>query len=405
MAPSVITVKQINLYIKSLLEGDSRLTFVRIRGEISNFKNHFTSGHLYFTLKDKDAAIRCIMFKGNASKLKFIPSDSMQVVCTGRISVYDRDGTYQLYVDDIVLDGQGELAEALEKIKVKLEKEGLFDSSRKRKIPAFPKKIAVITSESGAAIKDILSVLERRFPLCEVVFKPALVQGIDAPKSLCDSLDFVYNSSEADVIIIGRGGGSLEDLWCFNDETLARKIAVSPIPVISAVGHETDFTICDFVSDLRAPTPSAAAELAVPDTNELQNKIANLRRKLFSTLEADINYKIALNEKIKNQQFLKSPIDFFIERPLNLNKNILDKISNKIKLTLSENEKEFVRVIAKLDALSPLKLLSKGYSVATKDNSIIKSVEDLSVKDNFKLTLSDGTADCTVDKVVKNVRT
>ncbi len=404
MAPSVITVKQINSYIKSLLEGDSRLAFVRIRGEISNFKNHFASGHLYFTLKDKDASIRCIMFKGNALKLKFIPNDSMQVVCTGRISVYDKDGTYQLYVDDIELDGQGELAEALEKIKLKLEKEGLFDSSRKRKIPMFPKKIAVITSETGAAIKDILSVLERRYPLCEVVFKSALVQGIDAPKSLCSSLDFVYKNSDADLIIIGRGGGSLEDLWCFNDETLARKIVESPIPVISAVGHETDFTICDFVSDLRAPTPSAAAELAVPDTNELQNKISNYRQKLFNILESDINYKIALNEKIKNQQFIKNPIDFFIERPLTQNRFILDKISGKIKLTFSEKEKEFAKVTAKLDALSPLKLLAQGYSVATKEDKVLKSVNDLAENDNFTLTLSDGMADCTVDKVVKNGR-
>lgn len=402
MAPSVITVKQINQYIKSLLEGDSRLAFVRIKGEISNFKAHFTSGHLYFTLKDKDASIRCIMFRGNASKLNFLPDDSMQVVCTGRVSVYDKDGTYQLYVDDIELDGQGELAEALEKIKLKLEKEGLFDSNRKRKIPLFPKKIAVITSESGAAIKDILNVLNRRFPLCEVVIQPALVQGIDAPQSLYDSLESVYKYSNADVIIIGRGGGSLEDLWCFNDETLARKIAQSPIPIISAVGHETDFTICDFVADLRAPTPSAAAELAVPDKNELLSKISNISRKLCNVVESDLNYKNALIEKIQNEQFLKNPMEFFINKPLRENELLVDRIKNRLKLTLSEREKEFARVTAKLDALSPLKLLSKGYSVATKSENIIKSVNDISVNDNFSLRLSDGIADCTVDKVVKN---
>ncbi len=401
MAPSVITVKQINSYIKSLLEGDSRLAFVRIRGEISNFKAHFTSGHLYFTLKDKDASIRCIMFKGNASKLKFAPSDSMQVVCTGRISVYDKDGTYQLYVDDIELDGLGELSEALEKIKLRLEKEGLFDSSRKRKIPLFPKKIAVITSESGAAIQDILNVLNRRFPLCEVVFKSALVQGIDAPESLCDALDIVYKNSGADVIIIGRGGGSLEDLWCFNDEALARKIAQSPIPVISAVGHETDFTICDFVADLRAPTPSAAAELAVPDASELLSKISAIGRKLFNAVESDLNYKIALNEKIQNEQFLKNPIEFFINTPLRENNLLVDRIKNKLKLNLSEYEKEFAKVTAGLDALSPLKLLAKGYLVATKNDNIVKSVNDIAEKDKFTLTFSDGTADCTVDKVVK----
>ena len=401
MAPSVITVKQINLYIKSLLEGDSRLAFVRIKGEISNFKAHFTSGHLYFTLKDKDAAIRCIMFKGNASKLKFLPNDSMQVVCTGRVSVYDKDGTYQLYVDDIEPDGQGELAEALEKIKLKLEKEGLFDSSRKRKIPAFPKKIAVITSESGAAIKDIVNVLNRRFPLCEVVIQPALVQGIDAPESLCNALDRVYKNSGADVIIIGRGGGSLEDLWCFNDENLARKISHSPIPVISGVGHETDFTICDFVADLRAPTPSAAAELSVPDKNELLSKLSNINRKLSNAIVSDLNYKIALLEKIQNQQFLKNPIDFFINKPLNENRLLVDKIKNLTKLNLSESEKKFVSITAKLDALSPLKLLAKGYLVATKQDNIIKSVEDIAEKDAFTLRLCDGTLDCIADKVVK----
>ena len=402
MAPSVITVKQINSYIKSLLEGDSRLAFVRIKGEISNFKVQFTSGHLYFTLKDKDAAIRCVMFKGNAAKLSFAPCDSMQVICTGRISVYDKDGSYQLYVEDIVLDGEGELAEALEKIKQRLEKEGLFDTGRKRKLPLFPKKIAVITSESGAAIKDILNVLNRRFPLCEVVLQPALVQGIDAPRSLCDSLDLVYKKSGADVIIIGRGGGSLEDLWCFNDETLARKISQSPIPVISAVGHETDFTICDFVADLRAPTPSAAAELAVPDCNELLNKIETIRGKLFSTIEAEVNYKIAKTEKIQNEQFLKNPLAFFIEAPLNKNKALIDSIRNKIKLTLSEDEKEFAAVTSKLDALSPLKLLSCGYSVATNNGKTVKSVNDIKTDDGIDLRLSDGTLNCTVNKVVKN---
>ena len=258
MAPLVVSVRQLNMYIKSLLESDGKLAYISISGEISNLKQHFASGHVYFTLKDDSATLKCVMFKGNASKLKFTPLEGMQVICSGRISVYERDGVYQLYVEDMVQSGEGDLLAALEKLKEKLTKEGLFDSAVKKPIPKFPLCVGVITSETGAAIRDIFSVLGRRYPLADIVLCPATVQGEAAPGSLINALNEMEKTN-ADVVIIGRGGGSIEDLWCFNDEKLVRRIAEFSKPIISAVGHETDFTLCDFVCDLRAPTPSAAA--------------------------------------------------------------------------------------------------------------------------------------------------
>lgn len=402
MAGSVLSVKQINTYIKSLLEGDSRLSFVRIKGEISNFRSHFASGHLYFTLKDSEATLRCVMFRGNASKLRFMPNDSMQVVCTGRISVFEKDGGYQLYVDDIIVDGNGEFSANLEKIKEKLAKEGLFEEARKRKLPKFPRKIAVITSESGAAVKDILNVLNRRYPLCQVLVIPALVQGVEAPQSLCNALDKAYITNDLDLIIIGRGGGSIEDLWCFNDETLARKISASPIPTISAVGHETDFTICDFVADLRAPTPSAAAELAVPDYKELMAQVSHYKKKICNTVTAMVDLKAALYEKIINEYFFKRPSEYLIDTRKNNLRVVLDNIRNSTERTLLNKQKNFEIAVSKLDAMSPLKLLSRGYSVATKNNKIIKSVDCVKEKESIDLRLSDGSINCVIEKVVKN---
>ncbi len=402
MAGSVLSVKQINTYIKSLLEGDSRLSFVRIKGEISNFRSHFASGHLYFTLKDSEATLRCVMFRGNASKLRFMPNDSMQVVCTGRISVFEKDGGYQLYVDDIIVDGNGEFSANLEKIKEKLAKEGLFEEARKRKLPKFPRKIAVITSESGAAVKDILNVLNRRYPLCQVLVIPALVQGVEAPQSLGNALDKAYITNDLDLIIIGRGGGSIEDLWCFNDETLARKISASPIPTISAVGHETDFTICDFVADLRAPTPSAAAELAVPDYKELMAQVSHYKRKICNTVTAMVDLKAALYEKIINEYFFKRPSEYLIDTRKNNLRVVLDNIRNTTERTLLNKQKNFEIAVSKLDAMSPLKLLSRGYSVAIKNNKIIKSVDCVKEKESIDLRLSDGSINCVIEKVVKN---
>ena len=264
MQDNVISVKQLNLYARSLLEGDIRLSNIAVAGELSNFKNHYSSGHWYFTLKDNDAAIRCVMFRGNASAVKFEPSDGLQVILRGRVSIYERDGQYQFYAEEMLPAGIGDIALKFEQTKEKLKKEGLFDPESKRPLVKFPKRIAVVTSPTGAAVRDIFNILSRRWPLAEIIMCPVSVQGELAVPEMLKTLDRVYEVEGVDALIIGRGGGSAEDLWAFNDEALARKIYESPFPVISAVGHGTDFTICDFVADLRAPTPSAAAELAVP---------------------------------------------------------------------------------------------------------------------------------------------
>ncbi|MBQ2236593.1 MAG: exodeoxyribonuclease VII large subunit, partial [Clostridia bacterium] len=284
MERSVLSVKQLNMYVKSLIEGDARLAFVSIKGEISNFKNHFSSGHFYFTLKDNDAAIRCVMFRAYASAVKFRPEDGMEVILTGRVSIYERDGQYQFYAEEMHNAGQGDISVQFEQIKKKLAEEGLFDEESKRPIPKFPENIAVVTSNTGAAVQDIMNILSRRYPLARVIMCPVAVQGELAAPDMVNTLERIYALNNADLIIIGRGGGSIEDLWAFNSEALARKIYESPIPVISAVGHETDFTICDFVADLRAPTPSAAAELAVPNSAELKNKIEKLQSNMCSLL-------------------------------------------------------------------------------------------------------------------------
>ncbi|MEE1026856.1 MAG: exodeoxyribonuclease VII large subunit, partial [Acutalibacteraceae bacterium] len=280
MQPINLTVKQLNMYVRSLLEGDTNLASITLEGEISGFKNHFGSGHWYFVLKDADASVKSVMFKGNAQRVNFLPRDGMRVVCHGYVSLYEKDGQFQFYAETMHLFGEGDLAAEFERLKRKLESEGLFSLERKRPLPKFPKKIGVITSEIGAALQDILQVTSRRYPISDIVVFPALVQGISAPHSLVSALEKAYSRDDLDLIIIGRGGGSAEDLSCFNDELLARKIVLSPIPVISAVGHEVDFTICDFVSDLRAPTPSAAAELAVPSAEELLFNISSSMSKI-----------------------------------------------------------------------------------------------------------------------------
>ena len=400
MTPFVVTVKQLNAYVKSLLDGDSRLAYISIRGEISNFKEHFSSGHLYFTLKDNDSTLKCVMFKGNASRLKFLPKEGMQVICTGRISVFERDGIYQLYAENMVPDGEGDLLAAFEKLKKKLESEGLFSPERKKPIPKFPKCVGVITSETGAAIRDIFSVLGRRYPLCNIVFCPATVQGSAAPNSLCNALDLL-EKTEADVVIIGRGGGSIEDLWCFNDEKLARRIAAFSKPVISAVGHETDFTLCDFVSDLRAPTPSAAAELAVPNAEELYADI-----KGFSTyFEKRISEMIMLRESkldkvLKSRAFEATEELICEKRSLTLDR-ITDKMQNTVDSILKNRENALLSQITKLDALSPSKTLLRGYAVVEKQNTPVTSVCKINKNDKLSVRLNDGRAECLVENIIK----
>ncbi len=305
--PEALTVTQLNEYIKGVIDHDIRLADVTIKGEISNFKNHYSTGHYYFSLKDEGSILRAIMFRSAAGKMPFIPEDGMKVIAHGRISSFVRDGQYQLYCDSMEPDGVGALYIAFEQLKRKLEGEGLFDPARKRPLPKIPTRVGIITSATGAAIRDMINVCGRRFPYAKLILYPSLVQGPDAPPQLINGLRYFNETNSADVIIIGRGGGSIEDLWAFNNEELAREVAASQIPVISAVGHETDFTICDFVADRRAPTPSAAAELAVPDTAELKRKIQNI-----VTREAGVLHQITARHREKllllsNSRVLQNP--------------------------------------------------------------------------------------------------
>ena len=382
------TVAQVNKYIKKILDNDFILSNIVVKGEISNFKNH-SSGHLYFSLKDESATIKCIMFKGQALGLKFKPEDGMKVLISGYISAYERDGQYQLYCDSIQLDGMGDLYAKYEKLKEKLQKEGLFDESRKKKLPLLPKTVAVITSPTGAVIKDILNVSLRRFPKANIKLFPAAVQGEGAFNELVHQVNFVNENNMADVIIIGRGGGSIEDLWNFNSEELAYAIANSKIPVVSAVGHETDFTICDFVSDLRAPTPSAAAEVVFPVLEELNYKLSNFEKRMKFALTENLKNKKKQLQRIYESYYFKRPQELVNKLKIRLDNSQKDLINIEEKI-ITEKKNSFVKLTNKLDALSPLKTLSRGYAVAIKEGVTIKSVLELKDNDKFKVRLSDG---------------
>ena len=392
-----LTVRQLNLYVKSLIEGDVRLNDITVIGEISNFKNHYASGHLYFTLKDKDAQIRCVMFKGFAQYVKFNIQDGMQVVLRGKVSIYEKDGQYQFYAQEMHELGCGDIALQFEQIKERLSREGLFDSENKRPIPKFPKRIAVITSDTGAAVQDILNILSRRWPISEILLCPVAVQGENAVGDMLTALENVYNLNNCDTIIIGRGGGSIEDLWAFNNEQLARKIYQSPIPVISAVGHETDFTICDFVADLRAPTPSAAAELAVPDIAEISLKINGLVSSLKSSLISKYQLNKLKLDSLLNSNCFKNPINTIIGTKSETTDILTDRLLTKYSNILSKNETRLVGCVSKLDALSPLKVLSRGFSVAEHNGKILKSVSFVEAGDSITLKLTDGKLNCTVN--------
>lgn len=396
MERSVLSVKQLNMYVKSLIEGDARLAFVSIKGEISNFKNHFSSGHFYFTLKDNDAAIRCVMFRAYASAVKFRPEDGMEVILTGRVSIYERDGQYQFYAEEMHNAGQGDISVQFEQIKKKLAEEGLFDEESKRPIPKFPENIAVVTSNTGAAVQDIMNILSRRYPLARVIMCPVAVQGELAAPDMVNTLERIYALNNADLIIIGRGGGSIEDLWAFNSEALARKIYESPIPVISAVGHETDFTICDFVADLRAPTPSAAAELAVPNSAELKNKIEKLQSNMCSLLRAKYNYCATRFDAVTASPMLKKPLDALIfDRYEHLDK-LSEKIFTLTEKKINEREKQFSLLSSVLETLSPLKVINRGYAVAEANGEIVKSIYQVKIGDSLNLRLNDGRLTCQI---------
>ncbi len=398
----IFSVTQINEYIKMTLESSPVLQSVFLRGEISNLKSNYSSGHMYFSLKDESSSLRAVMFRFSASKLKFRPESGMKVIVHGRISSYTVSGDCQIIIDDMQPDGAGALAVAFEQLKKKLSAEGLFDQERKKPIPKFPRSVGVITSASGAALHDIINVSGRRCPSTEIIIYPSYVQGELAPRSLTGGILFFNNRYKVDLIIIGRGGGSAEDLWCFNDEMLARTIAESEIPVISAVGHETDFTICDFVADLRAATPSAAAELAFPDTGEILSMARHLKLKTDNEISRLISRMQSDLELMHKSLELHSPI-----RSLREKDSRLDILKNKLdtaeKAVIDVKQTDFKLLCTRLEAVNPLSVLSHGYSVAEdSEGRLISSISAVKQGDIITVKLSDGELDATVlDKRTK----
>ena len=392
----VISVSQLNRYVKSLLEGDANLAAVYIGGEISNFTNHYKSGHLYMSLKDEGAVVKAVMFRAYASKLAFTPENGMKVIVRARVSLYEKDGAFQIYIEEMQPDGVGALQIAFEQLKKKLAAEGLFEASRKKPLPRYPARVGVITSPTGAAVRDIFNVLGRRFPLARVVFTPVLVQGEGAPAQLVAALRRFNETNAADVLLLGRGGGSIEELWAFNDETVARAVAASRIPVISAVGHETDFTICDFVADLRAPTPSAAAELAVPDQHQLAARLTQLYGALRQSALHRVEVENTRLASIRGKRCLATPLFYVEEQGMRLD-YFVRRFAAAARVQTSRAEGRLSAAAGKLDALSPLKVLSRGYSIVYKDGEVQHSVEGIRSGDKLSLRLSDGRIECTAD--------
>jgi exodeoxyribonuclease VII large subunit len=396
-SPVILSVTQLNSYVKSIIEQDINLNNVFVVGEISNFVDHYRSGHFYMSIKDNQSVISAVMFAGNASKLKFKPENGMSVIIRGRVSLYERDGRYQLYIDDMQPDGIGALALAFEQMKEKLSKEGLFDIEHKKFIPRFPSKIGVISSPTGAAVQDILNVLKRRYPIAEVIFAGVQVQGESAASSVCNALKQM-NQTDVDVIIIARGGGSAEDLWPFNDEKLAYEIYNCEIPIISGVGHETDFTICDFVADLRAPTPSAAAELATPDIKEQKYHISSLKYSIetaFKSYIDDLTYDL---DKLTNSQVLQKPEKIIENCELYLD-SLNEQINDNFKEILTQYSSNFAILCSRLDSLSPLKVLSRGYSIVKNNNDVITDIHQLKKDDIVTIQFENGTAKAEIIEV------
>ncbi len=395
---SVITVSQLNFYIKSLLDENTVLREVYISGEISNLTDHYRSGHIYLSLKDDKAVVRAVMFAGNAKRLRFKPEEGMKVIARGRVSVYEATGQYQLYIEDMQPDGIGALNLAYEQLKRRLAEEGLFSDERKKPIPKFPNRIGVITSPTGAAVQDILNILGRRYPISEVVFCPVLVQGEGAPAQLIDAVRRFNRANAADVIIIGRGGGSIEDLWAFNDEGLARAIAASDIPIISAVGHETDFTICDFVSDLRAPTPSAAAELATPNRSELLAYFKSISSSLPSIMQRRIDLYRQELDSLTSSKILSSPTEYINVRKSELDVLYADMTRAFTNIVL-EKRYRLMSLASKLETLSPMAVLSRGYSITENKNGVVRNAASLKKGDRVDVIFEDGKVLCEVKAV------
>ncbi len=399
-APLVLTVAQLNRYVKSRLDADENLYNVFLVGEISNFTDHYKTGHFYFTLKDAEAQIKAVMFRQNALRVKFKPENGLKVIVRGRVSLYEAAGSYQVFVDDMQPDGVGALNLAFEQLKERLQKEGLFDETHKKPLPRYPRRIGVITSETGAAVQDILNILGRRFPYAQVVLAPVLVQGDGAPEQMVAALQEFNRLQNVDVIIIGRGGGSAEDLWAFNDESLAYAVYRSEIPVISAVGHETDFTICDFAADLRAPTPSAAAELAVPDRTELRAEIFGLSYRMQQAMAINVRTQRLRLESMTQKSVLGNLNLFFDSKRMRF-LSVLAQYEKLEKETLHRARVRLQSNAAKLQTLSPLAVLARGYSVAGLPNGdVVKSVQQLTENEDFTLQLYDGNAVCTVKEIL-----
>lgn len=390
-----ITVTDLNKYIKGRIDNDEMLNNVLVKGEISNFKNHYT-GHMYFTLKDENSLIKCVMFKTYTTHLSFMPKDGMKVIVLGGVSVFERDGVYQIYAKAMKEDGLGNLYVAYEELKNKLSNEGLFDEKYKKPIPFMPKTIGVLTSNTGAVIRDIINVSTRRNPNVNIRLYPVPVQGSGAGEKIAEGIEFMNKNKLADVLIIGRGGGSIEDLWPFNEEVVARAIFNSKIPIISAVGHETDFTIADFVADLRAPTPSAAAELAVANIDDVRENLRAYNNRYKVSLKKKIELMKMSYEKCMTRQAFKNPTQKINEQYMLIDMKV-KSLQNSILLKIKEDKTKFVKEVAKLDALSPLKTLTRGYSIVSKqDGKIAKEVKDLSQGEKVSIRLSDGSVDAQV---------
>jgi len=415
MNPNYITVTQLTKYIKYKIDNDVNLDTVYLKGEISNFKAH-TRGHFYFTIKDENTRINAVMFSSSASRIKFTPTDGMKVLVTGKISVYEATGGYQIYVNEMLEDGVGNLYIAFEQLKKKLESEGLFDPAKKKKIPKIPTTIGIITAPTGAAIKDILSTIKRRWPLAKTILFPSLVQGEDAASDIVRNINLSKNF-ELDVLIVGRGGGSIEDLWPFNEEIVARAIYELDTPVISAVGHEIDFTISDFVADLRAPTPTGAAEMAVPNISDVSNYLKQLELRLNTNMINNINMKKELLKKIENSFVLKNPLSIYevkeqkfdnlYERLLISYKNLVNNNSNKMILInnnlinsisnlLNKNTNKYNNLIEKLETLNPVLTLKRGYSIIKSNDKVIDSIKNLKKDDIINIELQDGNINAKV---------
>jgi len=397
MAMQPVSVTQLTQYIKLLLDRDEILSQVCVRGELSNFKAH-SSGHLYFTLKDEGAVISCVMFRSDAMKLRFRPESGMKVILYGRVSLFPKSGQYQIYVTNMQPDGVGALAVAFEQLKRRLHEEGLFDPAHKKSLPRYPRRVALVTSPTGAAVRDMIRILGHRWPMAEVLVCPVRVQGEGAAQEIADMLDYVDKHQLADVIITGRGGGSMEDLWAFNEEIVARAIWRCDIPVISAVGHEPDVTISDYVADVRAATPSNAAELAVRDSEAFQNALHQLQVRMEQAQLQKINRLRQRLDTLSKSRVMRQPDAYLQQQQLYL-EMLRQRLEHSGEVLLVKNRQRFERTAAKLDALSPLKVLGRGYAMVTREDCVIRETAQLTPGDVITVSLSDGTAQCTVNTV------